>query len=110
MNKLAYIFLFSIFLFSCDNVNQTSNRKKIASVKGIVLYEDELLSNIPTGLPEEDSISFINQYINNWIKDQLLLKKAEDLLPENHYCCLSTIFRKRMAERISRSLPNRNQL
>ena len=83
MNKLAYIFLFSIFLFSCDNVNQTSNRKKIASVKGIVLYEDELLSNIPTGLPEEDSISFINQYINNWIKDQLLLKKAEDLLPEH---------------------------
>ena len=83
MKYLVYISILILFLISCSDENQQNNRKKVVSVNGTILYENELINDIPSGLIEEDSINFINQYINNWIKDQLVLKKAEDLLPEH---------------------------
>ncbi len=81
MKKIIYISFFSIILISCNTENPEDLRKKIAAVNNVFLYEDDLITEIPSGLAEDDSINFTNQYINNWIKDQLVLKKAEDLLP-----------------------------
>ncbi len=83
MKYIVYISILILFLISCSDENHQNNRKKVVSVNGTILYENELINDIPSGLIEEDSINFINQYINNWIKDQLVLKKAEDLLPEH---------------------------
>ena len=83
MKYIVYISILILFLISCSDENHQNNRKKVVSVNGTILYENELINDIPSGLLEEDSINFINQYINNWIKDQLVLKKAEDLLPEH---------------------------
>ena len=83
MKYLVYISILILFLISCSDENQQNNRKKVVSVNGTILYENELINDIPSALIEEDSINLINQYINNWIKDQLVLKKAEDLLPEH---------------------------
>lgn len=83
MKYIVYISILILFLISCSDENHQNNRKKVVSINGTILYENELINDIPSGLLEEDSINFINQYINNWIKDQLVLKKAEDLLPEH---------------------------
>jgi len=83
LKYIVYISILILFLISCSDENHQNNRKKVVSVNGTILYENELINDIPSGLIEEDSINFINQYINNWIKDQLVLKKAEDLLPEH---------------------------
>jgi len=83
LKYIVYISILILFLISCSDENHQNNRKKVVSINGTILYENELINDIPSGLLEEDSINFINQYINNWIKDQLVLKKAEDLLPEH---------------------------
>jgi hypothetical protein len=83
LKYIVYISILILFLISCSDENHKNNRKKVVSVNGTILYENELINDFPSGLLEEDSINFINQYINNWIKDQLVLKKAEDLLPEH---------------------------
>ncbi|MBG15372.1 MAG: hypothetical protein CL853_03360 [Crocinitomicaceae bacterium] len=77
----SYIFLFSFF-FSCNPNDSETKGIKIASVGDEILFMSELEYNFPVGLNEEDSLSFLNQYVQNWIKNQLVLQKAEELLPE----------------------------
>ena len=71
-----------MFLLSCNSVEIENDEIKIASVGNEILYQTELEYSFPSGLNEEDSISFLNQFVQNWIINQLLLQKAEELLPE----------------------------
>lgn len=41
------------------------------------LYESEILQNMPTGLSPADSIAMVNDFIDKWVKEQLLLHEAE---------------------------------
>ena len=82
MKNIVFNILFSIFLLSCNSVEIENYDIKIASVGNEILYQTELEYSFPSGLNEEDSISFLNQFVQNWIINQLLLQKAEELLPE----------------------------
>ena len=82
MKNIVFNILFSIFLLSCNSVEIENDEIKIASVGNEILYQTELEYSFPSGLNEEDSISFLNQFVQNWITNQLLLQKAEELLPE----------------------------
>ena len=82
MKNIVFNILFSIFLLSCNSVEIENDEIKIASVGNEILYQTELEYSFPSGLNEEDSISFLNQFVQNWIINQLLLQKAEELLPE----------------------------
>ena len=82
MKNIVFNILFSIFLLSCNSVEIENDEVKIASVGNEILYQTELEFSFPSGLNEEDSISFLNQFVQNWIINQLLLQKAEELLPE----------------------------
>ncbi len=53
----------------------------LASVNNVHLYQNQLEKEIPTGLTKEDSLEFIEQYIQNWAKEQVLVQKAEEVLP-----------------------------
>lgn len=52
----------------------------IAQVYYQKLYLSELQRDIPSGLNAEDSIAIANDYINSWIKEQLILHEAEKKL------------------------------
>ena len=82
MKNIVFNILFSIFLLSCNSVEIENDEVKIASVGNEILYQTELEYSFPSGLNEKDSISFLNQFVQNWIINQLLLQKAEELLPE----------------------------
>ena len=82
MKNIVFNILLSIFLLSCSSVEIENDEVKIASVGNEILYQTELEFSFPSGLNEEDSISFLNQFVQNWIINQLLLQKAEELLPE----------------------------
>ena len=82
MKNIVFNILLSIFLLSCNSVEIENDEVKIASVGNEILYQTELEYSFPSGLNEEDSISFLNQFVQNWIINQLLLQKAEELLPE----------------------------
>lgn len=74
---------FSFFLFSsCKYFRKESDEKSLARVYDQYLYASELKSIIPPDISVADSIQLATNYINNWVKQQLLIKKAELNLSE----------------------------
>lgn len=80
MNKLTYLFL-SLLLISCDS-DKVKKSDLVASVNGVNLSKRQLLKQIPENLDPEDSLAFIDQYIKAWTKEQVVLQKAEEILPD----------------------------
>ncbi|MGV8947208.1 MAG: peptidyl-prolyl cis-trans isomerase [Lutibacter sp.] len=75
----AYLFLLSLILLqSCDYFTIKKNEQQpIARVNDTYLYKDELTEVFSKDISKQDSILLVNNYINNWIKQQLLLSKAQ---------------------------------
>ena len=48
----------------------------VARVKATVLYKNDLTGVVPDNISATDSIDIINQYIDSWIKKQLMIDKA----------------------------------
>ncbi len=68
---------------ACNDVAQNEEEgTKIAKVFNIYLTDEQLLRDLPDELTGEDSINFRTQYIDNWIKEQVLVQTAENELPE----------------------------
>lgn len=49
----------------------------MARVYDVILYEEDIAEVVPMGMSVEDSVIWVNKYINNWGKEQLIIKKAE---------------------------------
>lgn len=85
MSKHFYTGLILIVLtsfVSCGTEEVVVERVKAARVGSVHLYEEELIKDIPSGLGAEDSLLFIDQIVNNWIEEQIVLQKAEEVLPQ----------------------------
>jgi len=94
LNKFKYIifaagFLFVGILYSCQT-SEVANDKAVAKVKDDYLYVNELLTMDVPYSDKQDSLEFIETYVEQWIKSQLFLNKAEEFLPGN----LSDVERK----------------
>ncbi|KAA6349626.1 hypothetical protein EZS27_002954 [termite gut metagenome] len=73
------------FCISCKNSPKDHNGKTfLVEVNGNFLYREDLYKALPFGLSKEDSVSFVNKYIHNWIKDVLLYDKAKSNIPNSH--------------------------
>jgi len=86
MNKHFYtglILLVIIFIVSCDSEEIVQEKAKVARVGSVYLYEEVLDEDVQNGLGKEDSLLFRNQLINNWIEEQIVLQKAEEVLPQD---------------------------
>lgn len=79
------VFLF-FFLVSCKNMPGISEKTEdaIARVNDKYLYPEDIKGVIPPGTSANDSTEIIAAYINNWVRQELLLKQAEDNLNEEH--------------------------
>jgi len=80
---LKYLFavLPVVILFGCGN-KTVSNGEAVAKVGSGKLYHQDVSSVIPDNLRKEDSILMAEDYIRKWIKQELLLLKAEENLSE----------------------------
>jgi len=56
--------------------------KPLARVYDKYLYPDDLKGVVPVGTSANDSVEMTAAYINNWVRQELLLKQAEDNLEE----------------------------
>ena len=81
MKFFGVFFLLVFILFGCQRQNN-NDKKPIAKIHNKYLYLSDLNSVVPTGKSEEDSALIAKNYINKWIKKQLLLEKAEKNLSE----------------------------
>jgi hypothetical protein len=78
--KPTYFYLaLSLFILqSCNYFTFKKDvRKPVARVNDTYLYKDDLRAVFTKNLTEQDSITLVNNYINNWVKQQLLLYKAQ---------------------------------
>jgi len=66
-----------IILSSCFGGANKSSENVLARVYDEYLYESELKDIIPPGSKVKDSILIAQNYINNWISQQLILYKAQ---------------------------------
>lgn len=72
MSKLIFILLFTAFILSCSSDNKSI---VVASVNNKELLKEDLLTEMPKQL--EDSTYFAEKFINDWIREELLLSNAE---------------------------------
>jgi len=85
MNKYFYTGLILIWIApfaSCDTEKVVEEKVKVARVGSVHLYQEELIKDIQSGLSKEDSLLFIDQLVSNWIEEQIVLQKAEEVLPQ----------------------------
>lgn len=54
----------------------------VAQVNGKKLYRSELVKNIPSGLPSEDSLALARNYITAWASEQIINTMAAQQLSE----------------------------
>lgn len=82
MKYIYIIFGFTAILFSgCNNFSTDNNENSIANFKDKVLTIGDLNKVIPKNLSRKDSLNFTQDFINSWLKNQIIIEKAEKELP-----------------------------
>ncbi len=83
MNTLKFQFIVLFFLIAaCDYVKLSNSEDigetdvRIARVKETFLYRNDLAGVVPDDVSLRDSIDIVNQYVDSWIKKQLMIDKA----------------------------------
>ncbi len=83
MKILNILFLLILIIFNaCTKLNDNNEQEKLAKVYDKYLYASDIKFLIVDNITPDDSTVIIDNYIKNWIKEQLLLKKAEEYLPD----------------------------
>ena len=79
------LLLFLGFFLSCDYLNkkQGPTSQSIARVGDNYLYIEDIAKDMPVGLSILDSGRLVDKYIDDWIKKQLLIIKANEELSIN---------------------------
>jgi hypothetical protein len=81
--KYLFLIILSIYLFSCHQGIDNNKGTPLARVNDDFLYEDDLLGLIPDNITPQDSIVWVRNYVNRWVKSKLVIEKAEEnLKPE----------------------------
>jgi hypothetical protein len=79
-----FVLLLFFLTTGCGNPNATapSNDKGqlVARVYNYKLYKSDLAELVPKGSTADDSLRIVKSYINNWVREMVLVKKAEDNL------------------------------
>ncbi len=75
------LFIASCNYFSKEN-EKAKNHQEVARVFDKHLYKDDLAKIVPQGTSYEDSLLIIKSYIDNWIRQNVVLHKAETNLSD----------------------------
>lgn len=77
--KYIILSTIALLLCSCSKVSN-NNTTLIAKVYDKQLYLEDLEKNMPIDLNTDDSISWAKNFIDSWVRTELLLKEAENTL------------------------------
>ena len=80
-NILAIVMLLAVS--SCSYLKKQAGDDILAIAGDKYLYRKELEGVIPKGIPATDSMEIARQFIDNWIRQEVLLKHAESNLEES---------------------------
>lgn len=82
MQKLS-ILLIAVLFTLCNFFKPDVNPTAIARVGDDFLYKEDLENLVPTGTSPEDSLVLVNNYIDQWAQQKLLLSVAERNISDN---------------------------
>ena len=80
---MRYIVVFLLF-FSCDNYFNNTSNVDLARVNDDYLSQSDVKDVLDTSSNSNDSTIIINNYINNWATNKLLINRALINLPEEN--------------------------
>ena len=81
--RILYLFfLLTIVLTGCVKRQEEVKNLPVARVLDQYLYLSDLKGVVPDGLSPEDSSSLVHDFIEKWVRNQLMLNKAEINLSE----------------------------
>ena len=86
MRKLLHIFSFRLLTLatSCYDGGSKStsalDENIIAVVDGMCLHIDDVRHDMPEGITDADSVTFVKMYTEHWILNRLKIKRAEQVL------------------------------
>jgi hypothetical protein len=79
--KIYLLIFTSLFLLiSCKEREKKSEDAPVARVYESYLYKSDLSGIVPSGLASADSAALVKDFIDKWIRKQLLLLRAEENL------------------------------
>ncbi|MFO7933296.1 MAG: hypothetical protein R6U78_04355 [Bacteroidales bacterium] len=82
MNRNLIIFVLAAISAGCSLTGEGRREQPVARAFEEYLYPSDLKDAVPEGSSSQDSIILVGRYIDTWIKDQLMLHRAEQALTE----------------------------
>jgi hypothetical protein len=82
MKKIILILILSATLGSCRFFRRENREDAVARVYDHYLYKADLAGIVPKGSKAKDSLEITKTFINNWIRQTLLLHQAQSNLTE----------------------------
>ncbi|WP_347841497.1 hypothetical protein [uncultured Draconibacterium sp.] len=80
MYKRIIIYGYLIALVALSGCSSAPKEEAVARVGEKTLYRSKLLEILPKDISRDDSITLSNDYIDKWIKQELLIQKADENL------------------------------
>lgn len=90
---LVYISLVFLAASGCSLISRTNQEEPLARVFDSYLYPSDMADVVPEGTLEKDSVILAKRHIDTWVRDQLMLGRAEQALTEEQ-----KDFEKQLAE------------
>ena len=72
--NIFFVIMLVFFLIGCSSKNK---EEIVAKAYDYTLYKSDLKGIIPLGTTKNDSIAIIKNFINNWIRQKIVLNRAE---------------------------------
>jgi len=82
-SKILLGFALLIALFSCKRHLYSDTETVLARVGKEYLYLSDLDDNIPANMSNTDSIQMMNNMVDNWVRQELILQQANINLPDS---------------------------
>lgn len=83
MNKIVKILFLVLIISGCNQKKEAADRIPVAEVGKKTLYYDQIPQIVTRDLRGTDSIAMVQNYVNRWAKQELLLMRAESNLSQS---------------------------
>jgi hypothetical protein len=82
--RLFVLLVLPAVLFACTPSGNTGSGDVLVRVYDKYLYVSELEGLVPRGTSVHDSLTMVRRFIQNWVDRELIIKKAEENLPDEY--------------------------
>lgn len=79
---IAYSFVVALLASCSSGPEKEQNKVAIAKAGNVFLYQDDIKGIVPVGTSAKDSVELIKKFIDNWVKESLVVQKAESNLTD----------------------------